>query len=62
MPTKKASKRPPKGWIDRCIASVKAGARRFKRSVRDPGGVCGETWYHRMTGAERKQAKKKYPN
>lgn len=56
------SKRPPKTWIRRCIRGVTEGARRAGRKLRSAGAVCGNTWYHVMTAADRRRAKRKYVN
>jgi len=40
--------RPPKEWMERCIAGVKESG-----SAAVPGAVCGSLWYHKKTPAER---------
>lgn len=50
-----SSKRPPKKWMRDCAKGVK----RSRRRVRDPQAVCGSLWYHKMTKAQRKAAKRR---
>lgn len=43
-------KRPPKKWIKSCIRGVRKSG-----YADDPGAVCGDVWYHKMsTSAKRK--------
>jgi hypothetical protein len=47
-------RRPPKTWFDRCTRAV-----RKRGGATDPKAVCGATWYHRMSPAERRAATRK---
>lgn len=46
--------RPPKNWMKRCVAGVKAGG-----SAADPGAVCGAQWYKKMSESQKRAALKK---
>lgn len=43
-------KRPPKRWMRSCIEQVEETG-----DVRDPGAVCGSTWYEKMSESDRKK-------
>jgi len=63
MPAKRSRRkvpRPPKSFLKRCAAHVKAAARRARKAIRNPVAVCSGNWYHKMTPASRGRAKRKY--
>jgi hypothetical protein len=47
--------RPPKEWMERCIAGVTEGG-----SAAVPGAVCGSLWYHKKSPAERAAVTREY--
>lgn len=44
-------KRPPKKWIKSCIRGVRKSG-----YADDPGAVCGDVWYHKMTEYAKRKA------
>jgi hypothetical protein len=53
-PNARRSKRPPKKWMRRCVRGVKKSG-----SAAAPGAVCGSLWYHKMTKAQKRAAKRR---
>lgn len=47
-------RRPPREWMRRCEGDVR------ETGARDPGAVCGATWYRRMSSTGRRAAKREY--
>lgn len=56
--TRKKTRRPPKSFMRRCVAHVKAAARKARKHIRSPEAVCGGEWYHKMNRASRARAKR----
>lgn len=52
-PNRRRSRRPPKRWMRRCVSGVRRSG-----SAADPGAVCGDMWFHKLTSRQKASAKR----
>jgi len=58
-PNRSRSRRPPKRWMRDCEEGVKASSERYGRKIKSFGAVCGDEWYHKMSPAQKRAAKRR---